>query len=92
MGADSRAGPDEPGRLALLEGRKACPGNVAFGKWCAANGFTLDARDRSDAMWFAENHDDVMVVFGNPENSIPSRPGDIRKAYRKAKLRRKPGG
>ncbi len=38
-----------------MVGRKENPSNQAFGKWCAEMGFDMDPKDRSDAMWLAEN-------------------------------------
>lgn len=40
---------------ALNVGRKQHPSNQAFGKWCKEMGFDMDARVRSDAMWFASS-------------------------------------
>lgn len=59
---------------ALLVGRKMHPSNQAFGKWCAEEGFDMDARVRSDAMWLAENWGSVFqrlenAVFCSTENA-----------------------
>jgi hypothetical protein len=40
---------------ALCEGRRMYPANQAFGAWCVNEGFDMDARVRSDAMWLAQN-------------------------------------
>lgn len=61
---------------ALLVGRKLNPSNQAFGKWCIEMGFDMDARVRSDAMWFAES------VFQSLEHDL-THPTAIRQYAKK---------
>lgn len=59
---------------ALNYGRALHPSNQAFGHWCVQQGFDMDPRTRSDAMWFSASYDD-------PKTSL-THPTAIRKAHR----------
>lgn len=64
--------------LDLLEGRKAHPANIAFGKWCRDEGYGDMRRfDRTAAMWLADNWDSVVYAVHNGV----CHPHHIRQAY-----------
>ena len=61
---------------ALNYGRALHPSNQAFGAWCKEEGFDMDARDRSDAMWFAA------TPSSHDANTSLTHPRAIRQAHR----------
>lgn len=64
---------------ALLEGRYQNSADQDFGAWCLLHGFDMDAAERSNAMWLAENWDSVWDRL-KPSQGHPT---TIRKAMRK---------
>lgn len=74
---------------ALLEGRGFGPERKktnTFRVWCEDNGFgDMCRHDRADAMWLAENWDEVWLCLAHgAPNSGLSHPRRIRMAYREA--------
>lgn len=61
---------------ALLVGRRMHKADRAFGKWCKDEGFDMDARVRSDAMWLVENWGGFQQL-----ETAESHPTGIRQAY-----------
>jgi hypothetical protein len=61
---------------ALAYGRALHPSNQAFGAWCTEQGFDMDARVRSDAMWLASSVDQKTEVPAGLAT-----PGEIRRWF-----------
>ncbi|MEB0114778.1 hypothetical protein QN397_26265 [Variovorax sp. RTB1] len=61
------------------------PSNQAFGAWYANEGFDMDARDRSDAMWLAENWASSLVA-----KTGHTHPKNIRLEHRDAQATQAP--
>lgn len=65
---------------ALLVGRRENLDNQGFGRWCEDRGFgDLDGRDRTDALWLAENW---AALTDHPSTTGHSHPHAIRAWFR----------
>lgn len=71
---------------ALLVGREATNGHKpSFGAWCEEQGFgDIHTSTRTDALWLAENWEEVRFLFNDGHRIEVAHPSRIRKAYRKA--------
>jgi hypothetical protein len=62
------------------------PANQAFGAWCVNEGFDMDARDRSDAMWLAGN----WAASSYDTKTTLTHPTAIRQAHRDSQASQPP--
>ncbi|WMS40826.1 hypothetical protein RDV64_12015 [Acuticoccus sp. MNP-M23] len=70
---------------ALQIGRDLHASNRGFSEWCLEHGFDdLHRNDRTNAMWLANNWEEVQATL-HGDRAMPSTPGEIRRAFNKAK-------